>query len=68
VLVDEQTGTGVQGPARLLQRIPDAATMPENVLLDALPAPVEGVAGQTNDMERVHHRDRVGQLFRRGGL
>ena len=68
VLVDEQTCTGVQGPARLLQRIPDAATMPENVLLDALPAPVEGVAGQTNDMERVHHRDRVGQLFRRGGL
>ncbi len=37
-------------------------------LLDPASAPVERVAGQTDDVEGVHHRDRVGQLFGGGGL
>ena len=38
------------------------------VLLDPAAAPVQGVAGQADDVEGVHHRDRVGQLLGGGGL
>ena len=42
--------------------------MAVEVLLDAAPAPVERVAGEADHVERVHHRDRVGQLLGGGGL
>lgn len=42
--------------------------MPEGVLLHALPMPVQGVTGQADHGERVHHRNRVGQLLDGGGL
>ena len=38
------------------------------VLLDPAAAPVQRVAGQADDVEGVHHRDRVGQLLGGGGL
>ena len=38
------------------------------VLLDPAAAPVEGVAGQADDVEGIHHRDRVGELLGGGGL
>lgn len=34
--------------------------------LDPAPAPVERIAGQPNDMEGIHDRDRVGDLFGSG--
>jgi hypothetical protein len=40
----------------------------EGVLLDALAAQVELLAGQGDDVERVHDRDRLGQLLGRGVL
>ena len=42
--------------------------MPERGLLNALPAPIQPVAGEADDVERIHHGDRVGQLFGGGGL
>jgi len=37
-----------------------AAAVAVEVLLGAASAPVEGVAGEADHVERVHHRDRVG--------
>ena len=51
--VGEQVGSGVQGPARLVERVALEAAVPAGVLLDAAPAPVQGVTGQASDVERV---------------
>jgi len=37
------------------------------LLLDAASAGIERVAGEADDVEEVHHRDRVGQLLSGGG-
>ena len=37
--------------------------MAEGFVLDALPAAVQGVTGELNDVEGVHHFHRVGQLL-----
>jgi hypothetical protein len=58
----------VQGPSGLEQWIADAAAVPVEVLLDAAAALVQPVTGQPHNVERVHHRDRVGELLGGGGL
>lgn len=42
--------------------------MAQRFLLDALPTPVRGVAGELDDVEGIHHLDRVGQLVDGSGL
>ena len=63
LLVGEQVGAGVQGAAGGVQRVTGPASVSVKVLLDPAAALVEGVAGEADDVEGVHHRDRVGQLF-----
>ena len=45
LLVGEQAGAGVQGPAGRVERVTGAAAVAVEVLLDAAAALVEGVAG-----------------------
>lgn len=40
---------------------------PEQILLDAAPADIERVTSETNDMEGIHDRRRVGEFFGRSG-
>ena len=68
LLGGEQVDAGVQGPPAGVERVTGVAAVPAGVLLDPAPALVEGVAGKADDVERVHHRDRVGQLLGGGGL
>jgi hypothetical protein len=68
LLVGEQIGAGVQGPAGGVERIVLPAAVAVEVLLHAAPTPVKGVAGEADDVKGVHHRGRVGQLFGGGGL
>jgi hypothetical protein len=42
--------------------------VPTGGLLDAAAALVQSIAAQAHDVERVHHRDRVGQFLAGGGL
>jgi hypothetical protein len=42
--------------------------VPTGGLLDEAAALVQSIAGQAHDVERVHHRDRVGQFLVGGGL
>ena len=58
----------MQGPPRGVERVAGAAAVPVEVLLDPASAPVQRVAGQADDVEGIHHRDRVGQLLGGGGL
>lgn len=44
------------------------APVAEGGLLDALPASVLRVAGEADEVERVHHRDRVWEFLGGGGL
>jgi hypothetical protein len=53
---------------RGIERVALAAAVPTGGLLDAAAALVQSIAGQAHDVERVHHRDRVGQFFAGGGL
>ena len=68
LLVGEEAVTGVQGAADLVERIPGTAPMPEHGLLNTLAASVEPVASESDNVEGIHHRDRVRQLFSGGGL
>ena len=63
----EQVGAGVQGPPSGVPRVVLEAAVPVQVLLDPAAAGVQGVAGEADDVEGIHHRDRVGQLFGGGG-
>lgn len=67
LLVGEQISVGVQGAPRPVERVGGAAAVPAGVQLDAA-AFVEGVAGETDHMEGIHHRRRLGELFGGGGL
>jgi len=49
-------------------RVAGASVVPGGVLLDAPPALVEGLAGEPDDVERVHHGDGPGELFAGGGF
>ena len=59
---------GVEGAAGLVERVALHPAVPGGVLLDPAPAGIQRVASETDDMEWVHHRNRVGELFRGGGL
>jgi hypothetical protein len=59
LLAGKQVGTGVQGPPGPVEGVVLAASVAVDDLLDPSPAPVQGVAGQADHMERVHHGDRV---------
>lgn len=53
--VEERKNVGralFQGAAGVVERVAGATTMPSGVLLNALPAPVQSVAGEADDMER----------------
>ncbi len=66
--VGEQADTGAQHSADAVERITDPAAVPAGVLLDALAASVQRIAGQGDNMKRVHYRDCVGDFFSCGGL
>lgn len=55
-------GTVPQQRADLVERVVFAAAVPERGLLHALPALVECLHAEPDDVERVQHCDRVGQL------
>lgn len=58
----------MQGVAGAVERVTGTTPAPERVALHPPSAVIEGVAGELDDMEGVHHRDCVGDLFRGGGL
>jgi hypothetical protein len=58
----------VQGAPRSVERVGIAAPVPAGGQLDPAPALIEGVAGQPDHVEGIHHRHRVGQCFSGGGL
>ena len=60
LFVGEQIGTSLQGAPAGVERIGLAAAVPAGVQLDPTPAFVEGVAGQSHHVERVHHCRRPG--------
>ena len=64
----QQREPGAQGAPHPVERIAGAAAVTAGLLLDALAAQVELGAGQRDDVERIHHRGRLGQLLGRGGL
>src|SRR5690606_29966103 len=66
--VGEQVDAGVQRPPCAVERVVLRATAPVDDLLHPASAPVQGVTGQADDVEGVHHRDRVGQFLGGGGL
>jgi hypothetical protein len=57
--VGEQVGAGVQGPPGPVQRVA-LRRGGRGGLLDPAPAPVQGVPGQADDVEGVHHRTASG--------
>jgi hypothetical protein len=62
-----EPAAGVQGPFDGVERVAGAAAVSAGALLDPTATLVEGFGGEANDMERVHHGDRVGQLLTGGG-
>ena len=64
----EQPVSGAQRAPHSVERVTAAAAVAQGVLLDALAAQVELLPGEGDDVERVHDRDRVGQLLDRGVL
>ena len=65
LVVGEQPGAGVQHAPGRVERIAGAAAVAVEALLDAAAAVVERVAGESDDVEWVHHRDGVGELLGR---
>ncbi|MDP9824039.1 hypothetical protein J2S59_003848 [Nocardioides massiliensis] len=51
-----------------VERITGAAAVVVDDLLDPTSAPIQGIAGQADDVEGVHHRDRLGQFLGGRGL
>lgn len=68
LLVGEEVGAGVQRPTGLVERVVLVTPAPVDDLLDPPAAFVQRVVGQADDVEGVHHRDRVRQFFGSGGL
>jgi len=64
LLVGKQIPAGVQGPPGGVERVPGPSAVRDGVLLHALTAPVQGIAGKPNDVKRVHDLDGVRQLLR----
>jgi hypothetical protein len=68
LFVGEQVGAGVQGAAGPVERIVGAAAVAVDDLLDPAATLVQGIAGEADDVEGVHHRNSVGQFLGGGGL
>ena len=68
LLVGEQAGAGVQGPARGVERVVLHTAVAVDHQLGSASAPVQGVASWTDDMEWIHDRCRIRKLFSGGGL
>ena len=51
LLVSEQIVPGVQGPASCVERVPGPSAVPNGLLLNALTASVQGIAGKPDDVE-----------------
>ncbi len=66
--VGEQVSASVLSPAGAIERVVGAAAVTVQILLDPATAPVQGVAGETHDVEGVHDRGRVRQFLGGGGL
>ncbi|GAA1298242.1 hypothetical protein GCM10009590_31750 [Brachybacterium alimentarium] len=64
----EELCTGAEGSADPVERIPRTAAVPAGDLLDPLPALVQCITCQGHDVERIHHRDGLRDLFRSGGF
>ena len=68
LLVGEQVSAGVQHSPDAVERVSGSAPMAEGGLLDALAALIDLLASQRDDVERVHHRGRLGQFLGGCGL
>jgi hypothetical protein len=66
--IGEQVGAGGQRAAGLVERVVPVPAVAVDRELDPSSAPVERVAGQSDDVEGVHDRDRVRDLLGSGGL
>lgn len=55
LLVGQEPGPGVQGPAGTVERIITSAAVAVEVLLNPAPATVQRVPGQADDVEGIHH-------------
>lgn len=62
----EQVRAREQDATDAIERVPGPAPVPECLLLDPLPTPLYSTTSQSHDVERIHHRDGVRQLFGRG--
>src|SRR5699024_12294025 len=63
LLLCEQVRAGEQDAADAIERVPGPAAVSECLLLDPLTTPLHSTTGQRDDVERIHDRDGVGQLF-----
>src|SRR3546814_7689678 len=61
-------GAGVQDPSGGVERVAGAAPVTVGGELDSSATPVQGLAGEADDVERVHHRDCVGEFLGGCGL
>jgi len=59
LLVGKQILAGVQGPPGGVERVPGPSAVRDGVLLHALTALVQGIAGKPNDVKRAHDLDGV---------
>lgn len=68
LLLGEGICTGAQGPPRAVERIVFAAPVPVEILLNTAPTLIRSITSEANDVEGVHHRDRVRESFGGSGL
>jgi len=66
--IAEQFLPGAGGAAKAVERIPRTAAVPTGVLLHALATQIQLRPGQSHDVERIHHRRRIGNPAGRGVL
>ena len=64
----QQREPGAQGAPHPVERVAGAAAVTAGLVLDALTGQIQLRAGQRDDVERIHHRRRLGQFLGRGGL
>src|SRR5699024_12132714 len=62
----EQISACVQSPPRSIQGVFRSSTMTRGLLLNTTTNIIESITGALDDMEGVHHFDRIGQILDRG--
>lgn len=67
LLVGAQPGAGVQRAARRVERVILEPSVAVDLELDSASAMIGCLAGQADDVEGIHDRDRVGDLHGYGG-